>query len=74
MGRKNYNAFIKKQKEDKKRKKKLAKQQKKEEKKQRGASDSMDDMTAYVDEFGNITSERPEEKQKTREGNDDENT
>ena len=61
MGR-NQNAYIKKQKAEQKRKKKLAKQQKMEERKSQETSSKLEDMMAYVDEFGNITSEPPEEK------------
>ncbi len=57
------NSFIKKQKE----KKKLQKRKEKEEKKMERKEDnlkggSLDDMIAWVDEFGNIVDEKPEEK------------
>jgi len=58
MGRKNYNAYIKKQKEEKRRKRKEEKKQKKEERKSQASSSY---MTAYVDKDGNITSEPPED-------------
>jgi len=61
MGRKNFNAFIKKQKEAKRRKKKEGKKQKKEERKSQSTGGSLDDMMAYLDKDGNITSEPPEE-------------
>ncbi|MFQ5335668.1 MAG: hypothetical protein ACE5DN_06300 [Flavobacteriales bacterium] len=62
MARRNYNTFIKKQKEEKKRKKKLLKMKKKEERKnQAGGKSTLDDMMAYVDKDGNITSEPPVE-------------
>lgn len=58
------NKYIKKQKADKKRKKKEAKFQKKMEKKNKDTSGDLKDMIAYVDEFGNITSEPPEKETK----------
>ncbi|MDH5599264.1 MAG: cold-shock protein [Cyclobacteriaceae bacterium] len=60
MGRKNQNAFIKKQKEEKKRKKKEEKKQKKEVRKNQSAENTPEDMIAYIDKDGNITSEPPE--------------
>ncbi|MCA6074514.1 cold-shock protein [Fulvivirga sedimenti] len=60
MGRKNFNSFLKKQKAEQKRKKKAEKMQKKEDRKDQAPAD-LDDMIAYVDEFGNITSEPPED-------------
>lgn len=61
MGRKNFNAFIKKQKEATRRKKKEGKRQKKEERQSHSSSGKLVDMMAYLDENGNITSEPPEE-------------
>jgi S-adenosylmethionine hydrolase len=61
MGRKNYNSYIKKLKQEKKRKKKEEKRQKMEERKEQDNSTSLEDMLAYVDEFGNLVSEPPEE-------------
>ena len=61
MGRKNQNAFIKKQKEERKRKKRAEKQQLKEERRSQPTSGKLEDMIAYVDENGNIVSEPPEE-------------
>ena len=55
------NSFIKKLKAEKKRKKKEAKFQKRLEKKNQETSGDLEDMLAYVDEDGNITSEPPEE-------------
>lgn len=55
--------FSKKENEKKKIKKKLEKQEKKEERKS-GAKDSFDDMIAYVDENGNITSTPPDPRNK----------
>lgn len=62
MGRKNFNAFIKRQKAEKKRKKKLEKQVRKEDKKHEDTSGDLQDMIAYVDEFGNILEEPPEDQ------------
>ncbi|MDN5202439.1 cold-shock protein [Fulvivirgaceae bacterium BMA10] len=64
MGRKNNNAFIKKQKAERKRKKREEKRQKMEARKNEVTSGNLDDMTAYVDQDGNITSEPPEENKK----------
>jgi uncharacterized protein YaaR (DUF327 family) len=61
MGRKNFNAFLKKQKAEKKRKKKAEKRQKLEERKQEQTQSNLEDMIAYVDEDGNIISDPPEE-------------
>ena len=58
MGRKNYNAYIKKQKEEKKRKKREEKKKKKEERRSQAVPG---DMMAYLDEDGNIISTPPEE-------------
>ena len=54
------NSFIKKLKEEKKRKKKAEKFQKKLDKKNQETSGALDDMIAYVDEFGNIV-DNPED-------------
>ena len=62
MGRKNQNAYIKKQKEERKRKARQEKIQKKEARKSLETSGKLEDMMAYVDKDGNITSEPPEEK------------
>jgi len=67
MGRKNFNAFIKKQKEEKKRKKNKEKREKKEARKNQEKGTSLEDMMAYVDKDGNITSEPPEENEKASE-------
>lgn len=58
MGRKNFNAFLKKQKAEKKRKKKLEKQQKRKDREH--TSGSLDNMIAYVDEDGNIVEDPPD--------------
>ena len=67
MGRKNFNAFlknpkmVKKQKEEKKRKKREEKKKKKEARKEEDSSGVLEDMLAYVDEYGNIVDEPPED-------------
>ena len=58
----NQNSYIKKKKAEAKRKKKQAKFEKRLEKKNQPKSGKLDDMLAYVDEYGNITSEPPEEE------------
>lgn len=63
MGRKNFNAYIKKQKAEKKRKKKRDKKEKLDARKNQESSGKLEDMLAYVDEFGNILSEPPEEQE-----------
>lgn len=57
------NSFIKKQKAEKKRKKQKEKFEKKLERKNNPSSGALEDMIAYVDEFGNITSTPPEEEE-----------
>ncbi len=60
MGR-SQETFSKKEKEKKKLKKRQNKEQKKEERKvNSNKGKSMDEMIAYVDDFGNITSTPPE--------------
>ena len=56
MGR-SQNSFMKKLKAEKKRKKKQEKFDKKMEKKNKPVSGKLEDMLAYVDENGNISSE-----------------
>lgn len=58
------NSFIKKLKAEKKRKKKKEKFEKRLEKKNQETSGDLEDMMAYVDEFGNIVDEPPEPKPK----------
>lgn len=60
MGR-SQESWNKKEAEKKKKKKKKDKEQKKLERKINPDGKSFDDMIAYVDEFGQITSEPPEE-------------
>jgi len=61
MGR-NQNSFIKNQKANKKKKKRQEKLQRKIDKKEQETSGSLNDMIAYVDEFGNILDDPPEEE------------
>ena len=56
------NSFIKHQKAEKKRKKRQEKLQKKIDKKDQETSGALNDMIAYVDEFGNILDSPPEEE------------
>ncbi len=65
MRKRNNNSFIKKQKAEKKRKKKVEKRQKMEARKEQDSSSDLEDMMAYVDKYGNITSEPPEENKNT---------
>jgi S-adenosylmethionine hydrolase len=61
------NSFIKKQREKKKQmKKKLKEERKKERQENSVKGGDLADMMAYVDEFGNITSESPEEAEKRK--------
>lgn len=61
MGR-SQNSFIKNQKVKKKLQKKKEKEEKKQERKENNLKGGdLDDMIAYVDEFGNIVDEKPEE-------------
>lgn len=53
------NSFIKKQKAEKKAKIRKEKLQKRIEKTKNSSSSDLDSMIAYVDKFGNITSEPP---------------
>jgi len=59
------NSFIKKQKAQKKLKKKKEKLEKKKERQENNnKGGDLSDMIAYVDEFGNIVDEKPEEPTK----------
>jgi len=60
MGRSN-NSFIKKQKADRKAKKRKEKFENRLERKAQESSGKLEDMIAYVDEFGNISDTPPEE-------------
>ncbi len=57
MGRKNFNAFLKRQKAELKRKKKAEKAARMEERKEEDKSGKLADMIAYLDEDGNIVEE-----------------
>jgi hypothetical protein len=57
---KNQNTFIKKQKAELKKRKKRDKQEKMAARKDQPKSGELDDMIAYVDEFGNISDTPPE--------------
>jgi len=73
------NSFIKKQREKKKQMKRKLKEERKKERQENSAKGGdLSDMMAYVDEFGNITSEPPgstkDEKKvekKVKEGEDE---
>jgi cold shock CspA family protein len=67
MGR-SQETFNKKEREKNKQKKRKEKEEKKEERKSSGKKgSSLDDMMAYVDEFGRITSTPPDPKKKKQE-------
>lgn len=57
-------SFGKRENEKKKQAKRLEKQKRKEERQSTGTG-SLDDMIAYVDEYGNIVDTPPEEREKT---------
>ena len=59
---KSNNSFIKKQKAEEKRKKRLAKLDKKHQKKNEPGNGSWENMIAYVDKNGSITTDSPEIK------------
>jgi hypothetical protein len=61
------NRFIKKQKTELRLKKRKAKEQKKSERKENSPGGSFESMIAYVDKFGNITSERPVEQEEEKD-------
>ena len=67
------NSFIKKKKAEAKKKKKQAKFEKRLEKKNQPKNGNLDDMMAYVDEFGNITSEPPVKKAESDKKTDEAN-
>lgn len=54
------NSFLKKQLEQNRAKKKKEKAQRKQERQEHSTGGKLEDMLAYVDEFGNITSTPPE--------------
>ena len=53
------NSFIKQQKEREKRKKKKEKEERKKERKENSLGGELENMLAYVDEFGNISATPP---------------
>jgi len=59
---KSNNAFIKKQKEFARKKKHQEKAEKKSERKKNSVGGDLENMMAYVDEFGNISSTPPDKK------------
>lgn len=68
------NRYIKKQKAEKRVKKRQEKDQKKQVRKENSAGGSFENMIAYVDKFGNITSERPvEDNNRDEEESNNEN-
>lgn len=69
MGRSN-NSFIKKQKADKKAKRKKEKMEERLERKEQPSSGKLEDMIAYVDEFGNLSETPPEETDTKKQGLD----
>ena len=58
------NSYIKKQKTEKRLKKRKEKEIKKQLRRENSQGGGLDTMIAYVDKFGNITSEPPEENTK----------
>ena len=66
MGRKNFNAYLKKQKAEQKRKRKEDKRQEKEARRSEPTSGKLEDMIAYIDADGNITTEPPEDNPPAR--------
>jgi cold shock CspA family protein len=63
MGR-SHETFGKKAVRERKEKKRKSKEKKRQERKENKSENGMDDMIAYVDEFGNITSTPPDETKK----------
>jgi cold-shock DNA-binding protein family len=68
MGR-SQETYNKKEKEKRKLQKRKEKEARKEARKEAGGKSSLDDMIAYVDEFGNITSTPPDPTKKKEEIN-----
>ncbi len=63
---KSQQTWNKKDREQKKQKKRKAKEQRKEERKANSVAGDSDDMIAYVDEFGNLTSTPPDPAKKSK--------
>ena len=70
MGR-SQNHFMKLQREKKRLKKKQDKAEKKQERRENSPGGGLDNMMAYVDEFGNITDTPPGEKPAKKEKDED---
>ncbi|MBX9852538.1 MAG: cold shock domain-containing protein [Cytophagaceae bacterium] len=68
---KSQETWNKKEAEKKKEKKRKEKEQKKEERKANKGGNSLDDMMAYVDEYGNITSTPPDPTKKIKVNEED---
>jgi S-adenosylmethionine hydrolase len=62
------NSYIKKQKTEKRLKKRKEKEQKKQQRRENSQGGGLENMIAYVDKFGNITSEPPAEEAAIRPG------
>jgi S-adenosylmethionine hydrolase len=67
------NSYIKKQKTEKRLKKRKEKEVKKQLRRENSQGGGLDTMIAYVDKFGNITSEPPEENTEEEEEEEEEN-
>ncbi len=63
---KSQNQFMKKQREKQKQRKKDDKQKRKQERQENSTNGTLDEMIAYVDDFGNITDTPPEEPKKEK--------
>jgi hypothetical protein len=66
------NRYIKKQKAEKRLKKRQEKEQKKVVRKENSSGGDFESMIAYVDKFGNITSEPPVEQEEELDNPDEE--
>ena len=64
------NRFIKKQKTELRLKKRQAKELKKTDRKENSPGGGFESMIAYVDKFGNITSEKPVEQEEEKDETD----
>ena len=64
---KSNNAYIKKQKELQRKKKREEKIEKKNERRKHSTGGQLENMLAYVDEFGNLTSTPPEKNKTTKQ-------
>ncbi len=71
MAVRNNNTFIKKQKAEKRLKKRADKQNKMNSRKENPSGGGFESMIAYVDKFGNITSEPPVEIIESPEGTEE---